>query len=249
MTVTDHEQLGAVERRTVRPLGRVLVTGAASGLGRAVACAVAAAGGSPLLLDRVEPRTSAAPGLEDAPTVIVDLAEPRAAEDAVRALAVEGLDAVVAAAGTDACGRMVDVPGAEWDRVVQVNLLGTAAVVRAALPALQASRGRVVTVASTLGLRALSDASAYCASKFGVVGLTRALATELAGEVGVTLLLPGGMDTAFFDGRTEQYRPGPSAMLNDPANVADAVLYALSRPTGCEVRELVITPSVEPSWP
>jgi short-subunit dehydrogenase len=79
--------------------------------------------------------------------------------------------------------------------------------------------------------------------------MTRALATELAGEVGVTLLLPGGMDTAFFDGRTEQYKPGPSAMLNDPNEVADAVLYALRRPAGCEVRELVITPSVEPSWP
>ena len=127
---------------------------------------------------------------------------------------------------------MAEVPGAEWDRVVQVNLLGTAAVVRAALPALQASRGRIVTVASTLGLRALSDASAYCASKFGVVGMTRALAAELAGEVGVTLLLPGGMDTAFFDGRTEQYKPGPSAMLNDPAEVADAVLYALTQARG-----------------
>ena len=86
-------------------------------------------------------------------------------------------------------------------------------------------------------------------AKFGVVGMTRALAVELAGEVGVTLLLPGGMDTAFFDGRTEQYKPGPSAMLNDPNAVADAVLYALTRPTGCEVRELIITPSVEPSWP
>ena len=127
---------------------------------------------------------------------------------------------------------MADVPGAAWDHVVQVNLLGTAAVVRAALPALQASRGRIVTVASTLGLRALSDASAYCASKFGVVGLTRALATELQGQVGVTLLLPGGMDTAFFDGRTEQYKPGPTAMLNDPTEVAEAVLFALSRPAG-----------------
>jgi len=144
---------------------------------------------------------------------------------------------------------MAEVPGAEWDRVVQVNLLGTAAVVRAALPALQASRGRIVTVASTLGLRALSDASAYCASKFGVVGMTRALAIELQGQVGVTLLVPGGMNTAFFDDRTEQYRPGPSAMLNDPNEVADAVLYALGRPAGCEVRELIITPSVEPSWP
>src|SRR6476469_10028772 len=225
MTATT-DQYAAVEQRTVRPLGRVLVTGAASGLGRAVAAAVAAAGGAPLLLDRVDPRT-----------------------DAVPALAGEGLDAVVTAAGTDACGRMVDVPGAVWDRVVQVNLLGTAAVVRAALPALQAGRGRIVTVASTLGLRALSDASAYCASKFGVVGMTRALAIELQGQVGVTLLLPGGMNTAFFDDRTEQYKPGPSAMLNDPNEVADAVLYALSRPPGCEVRELIITPSVEPSWP
>ena len=228
---TTTDQYAAVEQRTVRPLGRVLVTGAASGLGR------------------VDPRTDAVPALADAHAAVVDLAETRAAEDAVRALAGEGLDAVVTAAGTDACGRMAEVPGAEWDRVVQVNLLGTAAVVRAALPALQASRGRIVTVASTLGLRALSDASAYCASKFGVVGMTRALATELAGEVGVTLLLPGGMDTAFFDGRTEQYKPGPSAMLNDPNEVADAVLYALRRPAGCEVRELIITPSVEPSWP
>ena len=65
----------------------------------------------------------------------------------------------------------------------------------------------------------------------------------------VTLLVPGGMKTAFFDGRTEQYRPGPDALLNDPNEVAAAVLFALGRPAGCEVRELVVTPSVEPSWP
>ena len=56
------------------------------------------------------------------------------------------------------------------------------------------------------------------------------------------------MDIAFFDGRTKQYSPGPDAMLNDPTEVAEAVLFALSRPA-CEVRELIITPSVEPSWP
>jgi NAD(P)-dependent dehydrogenase (short-subunit alcohol dehydrogenase family) len=247
MTLTD--QRAEPRRDTTRPLGRVLVTGAASGLGRAVATAVAAAGGTPILLDRADPRAAADARLADAPTALVDLAEPRATEDAVHRLADDGLDAVVTAAGTDACGRMDAVPAAAWDHVVQVNLLGTAAVIRAALPALRASRGRIVTVASTLGLRALSDASAYCASKFGVVGLTRALAVELQGEVGVTLLVPGGMNTAFFDGRTEQYRPGPDAMLNDPGEVAAAVLFALQRPAGCEVRELVITPSVEPSWP
>jgi NAD(P)-dependent dehydrogenase (short-subunit alcohol dehydrogenase family) len=247
MTATDHRPVpGASASPTPSaPLGTVLVTGAASGLGRAVAEAVTAAGGVPLLVDRADP------GVPDALTALVDLADTRAAESAVADLVARAgrLDAVVTAAGTDACGRMEDVPAADWEKVVQVNLLGTAAVIRAALPALRESRGRVVTVASTLGLRALPDASAYCASKFGVVGMTRALAAELAGQVGVTLLIPGGMDTAFFDGRTEQYKPGPDAVLNDPRQVASAVLYALSRPAGVELRELVVTPSVEPSWP
>lgn len=237
--------------REPRPVGTVLVTGAASGLGRAVAHAVLAAGGRPLLLDRVECRDAVGPELADAPAVVADLADARAAERAVAELVSRagGVDGVVTAAGTDSCGRISDVAAAEWDRVVAVNLIGTAAVIRAALPGLRASRGRIVTVASTLGLRALSDASAYCASKFGVIGLSRALATELAGEVGLSLLIPGGMDTAFFDGRTEQYRPGPDAQLIDPANVADAVLFALTRPAGCEVREMVVAASTEPSWP
>ncbi|MBV9920200.1 MAG: SDR family oxidoreductase [Pseudonocardia sp.] len=247
MTLTD--QRAEPRRDTTRALGRVLITGAASGLGRAVALAVAAAGGTPLLLDRIDPRTNGDAQLADAPTALVDLVEPRATEDAVSRLAADGIDAVVTAAGIDACGRMDEVAAGAWDRVVQVNLIGTAAVIRAALPALRASHGRIVTVASTLGLRALSDASAYCASKFGVVGLTRALTVELQGQVGVTLLIPGGMNTAFFDGRTEQYRPGPDAVLNDPNEVAAAVVFALQRPAGCEVRELMVTPSVEPSLP
>ena len=229
---------------TVGPLGRVLVTGGSSGLGAAVVAAVAAEGGHPVVLDRIAP----SPEVEH---VLVDLADPRAAEDAVRSASerVGGLDAVVTCAGTDACGRLEDVAPDAWDRVVLVNLLGTAAVVRAALPDLLARHGRVITVASTLGLRVLSDASAYCASKFGVVGFTRALAVETQGRLGVTMLVPGGMHTAFFDGRDEQYKPPPDAKLNQPQDVARAVLFALQQPPGCEVRELVVTPAVEGSWP
>jgi NAD(P)-dependent dehydrogenase (short-subunit alcohol dehydrogenase family) len=181
----------------------------------------------------------------------VDLAEPRAAEAAVREVAEAhgGLHAVVAAAGTDACGDILDVEPAAWDRVIAVNLIGTAAVVRAALPALERSRGRVVTVASTLGLRALPAATAYCASKFGIVGFTRALATEMGDRVGVTLLVPGGMRTHFFDDRPDEFKPAPEQHLNDPADVARAVVFALRQPAGCELRELVVTPSSEPSWP
>ena len=225
-------------------IGTVLVTGGASGLGAAVAQAVEKAGGRPVVLDRV-----AVDG--DVEQEVVDLADRRATENAVRAVSerVGGIDAVVTCAGTDACGKLDDVPADDWDKVVQVNLLGTVAVVRAALPDLRQRHGRVVTVASTLGLRALSDATAYCASKFGVVGFTRALAAETAGEVGVTMLVPGGMQTAFFDGRDEQYLPPPDMKLNQPEDVAQTVPFALQQPPGCEVRELVVTTSIEGSWP
>ena len=225
-------------------LGRVLVTGGSSGLGAAIVRAVARAGGTPVVLDRRPPA-------ETVEHEVVDLAETRAAEDAVRRAAERdgGLHAVVTSAGTDSCGLLDEVARDEWERVVRVNLLGTAAVVRAALPYLERSAGRIVTVASTLGLRGMSAATAYCASKFGVVGFTRALAAETAGRVGVTLLIPGGMETAFFDGRDPQYQPPADAKLNRPEDVAEAVLFALRQPAGCEVRELLVAPSTESSWP
>jgi hypothetical protein len=67
--------------------------------------------------------------------------------------------------------------------------------------------------------------------------------------VAVTLLVPGGMATPFFDGREAKYQPPPDLVLNGPANVARAIAFALQQPSGCEVRELVVCPSVESSWP
>ncbi len=224
--------------------GTVLVTGGSSGLGAAVATAVRDAGGRPLVLDRV------APGA-DVDHELVDVSDRGAVEAAVQALVARagGLDGVVTAAGIDRCGTLADVPAAEWEKVVGVNLLGTVSTVRAALPHLERTNGTVVTVASTLGIKAVSDATAYCAAKFGVVGFTRALTAEMKGRVKVTLLVPGGMHTAFFDDRTEQYRPGPDAKLNRPEDVAASVLVALTQPPGCEIRELVVTSSEESSWP
>ena len=225
--------------------GRVLVTGGASGLGAAVVDAVLKAGGTPIVLDRDVRAVSAAKAFE------VDVADRMAVSEAVTQAAesLGGLDAVVTAAGIDRCGKLEDVPADDWEQVIFVNLLGTVSVVRAALPYLKASRGRVVTVASTLGKRALPEASAYCASKFGVVGFSHALAAETGGEIGVTTLIPGGMRTRFFDDRPEQYKPQDDSKLNDPANVAQAVLFVLSQPPGCEVREMLICPAEEGSWP
>ncbi len=227
-----------------RPIGTVYVSGGASGLGAAVVAAVRRYGGTPAVIDRVAPKA-------DAEFALADLSDSSEAEEAVRQLIsqVGPPDALVTAAGVDACGPLGSVGRAEWENVVKVNLFGTVSLIRACLPHLQASRGTIVTVGSTLGLKAVGDATAYCASKFGIVGFSRALATELAGQVGVTLLIPGGMRTPFFDGRTEQYKPGPDAILNDPADTAEAVLTALRQPVGCEIREMVVATSTEPSWP
>ena len=229
---------------TPRELGTVFVTGGASGLGAAVVDAVAAVGGRPAVLDRVPPR-------DGVPYVEVDLSDSAAAAAAVERLVAQvgPPDAVVTAAGTDACGPLLEIDPETWERVVRVNLFGTVAVVRAALPYLEAVRGTVVTVGSTLSLRGMGDATAYSASKYGVRGFSHALAAELKGRVGVTLLIPGGMRTAFFDGRTEQYKPGPDADLNDPAHTAGTVVTALRQPVGCEIREMLVMASGESSWP
>jgi len=230
---------------TPTPLGRTLITGGASGLGAAVADAVAEAGGTPIVVDlKVDP-ASTHPSYEG------DVTATREIETLVARIAEEhgGLEAVVTAAGIDKPGRLDEIPGETWERVVAVNLLGTAAVVRAALPSLYASHGRVVTVSSSLGVRAVSDATAYSASKFGVIGFSRALAAETRGQIGVTTLIPAGMRTRFFDGRTPQYAPGEDANLNDPANVAAAVVFALTSPRGSEIRELSVMHEEEPSWP
>ncbi|WP_199430130.1 SDR family oxidoreductase [Qaidamihabitans albus] len=237
----------------MRALGNVLITGGASGLGAATVAAVREQGGTPLVLDRAAPVSGdgGGGGVGEVDYELADLADTPAAENAVRALAERagGLDAVFTAAGTDACGPLDKVPAKEWEQVVQVNLLGTAAVVRAALPYVERSGGTIVTCASTLGVRSVGDATAYCASKAGVVGFTRALAAETAGRIGVTMLVPGGMDTAFFDGRDEQYKPPPGAKLNRPEDVAQSVVHALRQPRGCEVREMVVCHSEEGSWP
>jgi NAD(P)-dependent dehydrogenase (short-subunit alcohol dehydrogenase family) len=242
MTMTT----GTVESKITRPTlkGAFIVTGAASGLGLAIAKAIGGAGGTPIGFDVNEPS-------ERLEHEIVDVSDTQTVAEKVRAVArrYDGLSGVVANAGVDACGRFLEVSADAWERVIRVNLIGTASVVRAALPYLVENHGHVVTVASTLGLRAVSDATAYCASKFGIVGFTRALSTELAGHVGVTLLIPGGMDTHFFDGRDQKYKPASDAKLNRPENVARAVVFALSQPEGCEVKELLITPSTETSWP
>lgn len=237
---SDHEAAA----RTNRALrGPVIVTGGSSGLGAAVVRAVTRRGGSCVVLDLRRP----APGV---PWLKVDLSDPHAsAIAAIEAQSIAGPPTgVVTAAGIDSYGRLEDIDFEEWFRVVAINLLGTVAVVRASLPGLRGTGGRVVTVASTLG-GTVSDATAYYASEFAIVGFTRALAAETAGEVGVTLLVPGGMRTSFFDDRPAEHRPRADTRLAEPDDIGEMVAFALSQPPGIDLRELVACSSYDRSWP
>ncbi|WP_433336530.1 SDR family oxidoreductase [Spirillospora sp. CA-294931] len=206
---------------------KVLITGGASGLGAAIARRVAEDGGTPLVLDHDPPE-------DDVRFVQADLADRTCAERGAHTLArgAGGLNAVVTAAGIDASGPLDAVPARDWERVVQVNLLGTAAVVRACLHYLEHQpNGRIVTCACTHGLHGTADATARCAADGGVIGFSRALARELSGRIGVTTLVPGDA--------------GPYRH----EDVADSVAFALAQPSGSEVGELAVRPAREPARP
>ena len=197
---------------------KVLITGGGSGLGLACAEAVTRAGGTAVVLDRDISAAAAYRAHE------VDVTDRVALERVITDVAEDlgGLDAIVTAAGLDTPGELDEVSAEQWENVLAVNLLGTVSAVRAALPYLKESRGRVVTVSSTLALK---------------------------GAIGVTNLIPGGMKTKFFDGRTEQYMPKDDSRLNEPARVAETVVYALSQPRNVEIREMLIANELEDSWP
>src|SRR3954451_14512564 len=130
------------------PIGTVVVTGGSSGLGAAIVRSVQDAGGTALVIDQRPPPF-------EIDHEIVDLRHRIEAEAATTRLLGRHRDVtgIVTAAGIDRCGPLDRVDGADWNDVVAVNLLGTATVIRAALPDLEANHGRIVTVASTLGLR------------------------------------------------------------------------------------------------
>jgi meso-butanediol dehydrogenase / (S,S)-butanediol dehydrogenase / diacetyl reductase len=177
-----------------------LVTGAASGLGRATALRLAAEGARVACLDLV-PAALADPG--SFVDIVGDVRDEAAVRDAV-ATAVEWggrLDLLANVAGVGHTARTTEVTLAEWERVLGVNLTGSFLVTREALPHLVASKGAIVNVASLAGVRGWRYSAAYSASKGGVVALTRALAVEYArAGVRVSCVCPGSIDTPLRHG-------------------------------------------------
>jgi NAD(P)-dependent dehydrogenase (short-subunit alcohol dehydrogenase family) len=179
---------------------RVLVTGASSGVGEAVVRRFAEDGASvALLARRAERLAELADELGPAAhPVPVDVADPDAVAVAVAAAdeALGGLDIAVNAAGVADPAGLADLDAATWHRAIEINLSGTFYVAReAALRMRAAGGGAIVNIGSDLASRGLGEFVHYCAAKAGVVGLTKAMAAELAPTVRVNVVCPGPIDT------------------------------------------------------
>jgi NADP-dependent 3-hydroxy acid dehydrogenase YdfG len=224
------------------------VTGASRGIGAAVSRSLSAAGVSVGLASR----SGADLGLPNCLGVRCDVADA-AQVDAAVAATVERfgrLDILVANAGVGAYGPFLELSARHLDEMIDVNLKGTIYAVRAALPhLLESDAADVVTLASEAGRRGLPYEAVYCASKFGQVGFTRALDHELR-EQGVrcTNVCPGGVATDFAlddgRGRTPDVLPG----MMTAEDVAEVVMFVLTRPRSHRILETALRPVTEPSW-
>ena len=226
---------------------RVLITGAANGIGLASVTRFLAEGASVAALDRDENALIALRRRFDGAavhTVITDVAEPASVATAVAdsATAMGGLDGVVNAAGIDLVADIEVMTPAEWNRILAVNLTGPMLVMRAAFPYLrEAGGGTIVNVSSGAGLSPLKHRTAYCASKAGLQMASKALAMEAA-EFGIRVnaICPGAVETGLFRSGIEA-APDPNAAyeavraryalqrIAAPEEIAAAILWLTSK--------------------
>jgi len=229
--------------------GRVaLVTGASRGIGAAVAHVLNARG----VRLGLASRSGDDLGIEDAVAAPCDVRRPDDLESLARAIAERfgGIDILVANAGVGAYGPFLELPPDQLEEMIDVNVKGTLYAVRATLPYLLKSDGAdIVTLASEAGRRGLPFEAVYCASKFAQVGFTRALDHELL-EQGVrcTNVCPGGVATDFAMGRGRTPEMPELKGMMSSEDVAEVVLFVLTRPRNHRILETAFRPVTEPSW-
>lgn len=232
-----------------------VITGGGSGVGRATALALAAAGATTVLLGRSRPPLDETAGLIHASggtalAISADVAAEAAITAAFAAAAREGggIDVVILSAGIGRFGRVADYPLDDWNATLATNLTGPFLCARAAIPHLRArGGGSIIAISSGAGKQGYAGLAAYSASKFGLMGLMQGLAGELAPDnIKVSTIVPGSIMTPFGDRPVEQKRAAaandPGKKYLEPDDVAEAVLYLLRQPARAWTQELNLWP-------
>jgi NAD(P)-dependent dehydrogenase (short-subunit alcohol dehydrogenase family) len=233
-----------VRRVRKKPLAEqvILVTGASSGVGRAVAREAGRRGGSVVLTARTQAALDAAAAEVEglggrAHAVAADAAETGAGERIVAATVERfgRLDTVVLSAMVTVYGEFEQLTPDEFRRVVDVNFLSRVELLRAALPELRRTRGTLVDVNSALAYRGIPLQGAYCATKAAMRTLLETVRTELEHEdagVAVCAVLPGAINTPQFDRDRQKLglQPQPVPPIYQPEVVAEAVVRCCERP-------------------
>lgn len=238
----------------------VLVTGAGSGLGEATARAFANAGCSVACVDinqqGAERVSKSLEGPVDAQFIALhcDVSNANSVFETVKTVGERfgHLDIVVNCAATDYVLPVEEMTVEQWDRIISVNLRGPFLFAKAAFPLMRTQgSGHIINIASTAALRSWANASAYHASKAGLVAFGRGLGVEgRPYGIRITTVIPGGMKTHFFDRFPEQGIPMPDEKhLQDPANVANVIVFAAQMPPESSMQEVLVTPLTETSWP
>jgi len=211
---------------------RVVITGAAGGIGRATAELFAREGATLALLDRDLAGAEKTAELTGSSCFQVDVVDEESVTRAVlgAASSLGGIDGLVNTAGIMFRGLALDVPVEDWRRVLEINLTGTYVVTRSCLPSLlRAPAATIVNIASGQGLLPNSPGyTAYAASKGGVINLTRALATEVAPTVRVNSVCPGMVDTQMADGYRSNAEHYALKRIAEPAEIAQAIAFLTS---------------------
>lgn len=232
-----------------------IVTGGGQGLGEAISRALSQAGAIVVCADlQADKASRVAKALSDegcaASSVPLDVTNEDSVKQAVEQVVQQygRIDILVNNAGTDKTVPFEELTVADFDRVIGVNLRGPMLMMKYVLPHLYAQKsGHVVNVASTAAKRMWANASAYHASKWGLIGLSHALFVEARQHgVKVSAIVAGGMRTPFI---LDRFPDTPLENLQDPKNVADTIVFLLTQPQETIIPEVMVIPMTETSWP
>jgi 3-oxoacyl-[acyl-carrier protein] reductase len=229
--------------------GRVaLVTGASGGIGADVATSLAERG----VRLGLASRSGGDLGVAGSIAASCDVRDAEAIGAFVEQVvdAFGGLDIVIANAGVGAYGPFLELDPGNLEEMIDTNVKGTIYTIRAALPhLLKSDEADIVTIASEAGRRGLPFEAVYCASKFAQVGFTRALDHELRPQgIRCASVCPGGVATEFAMGRGRTPDMPELVGMMSAEDVAEAVLFVLTRPRNHRILEMAFRPVTEDSW-